>query len=149
MQREDLIHEYLVKGLRWSSWLTQLLKWLPCFLAMRPSEAHSQQISGVQQRTICRGHHAAHEHLDGASRAAAAWCPLTHTSLFPTPPHPGNYCSTLSSCKCHFENNFFALNPGIWKFLGQGLNPGFSCSNTGSFKLLCWARDQTHTSAVT
>ena len=39
----------------------------------------------------------------------------------------------------------------IWKFPGQGLNPGHShsCSNTNSFDPLPWAGNQTHASAGT
>ena len=44
---------------------------------------------------------------------------------------------------------------GIWMFPGQRVNPSrcctlhCTCSNTGSFNLLCQARDPTWTSAVT
>ena len=42
---------------------------------------------------------------------------------------------------------FFFFNGrtcSIWKFLGQGLNPSHSCSNTGSFNPPSEARDGTH-----
>ena len=50
---------------------------------------------------------------------------------------------------------FYGLGHAIWKFLGQTLNPSHSCdlnhscSNTGSFNPLCWARDPTPASSVT
>ena len=50
---------------------------------------------------------------------------------------------------------FHGYIQGMWKFLGQGLNPSCSCdlchrcSNTGSFHPLHWARDQTCTSVAT
>ena len=53
------------------------------------------------------------------------------------------------------KKKFNGCTCSIWKFLGQGLNPSCtcnlcrSCDNAGSFKPLCQARDQTHTSAVT
>ena len=37
----------------------------------------------------------------------------------------------------------------LWKFPGQGLNPGHSCSNTSSFNPLGQARDQTCATTVT
>ena len=50
---------------------------------------------------------------------------------------------------------FYSHTRGIWKFLGQGLNPSWSCdllhscSNARSFNPLHWTKDVTHTSAVT
>ena len=45
---------------------------------------------------------------------------------------------------------FNGLTRGIWKFLGQGLNPGCRCDlcNTRSFHPLHWAGDQSCASAV-
>ena len=46
---------------------------------------------------------------------------------------------------------FYGQTRGMWKFPGQGLNPGCSsdlhssCSNTGFFNPLRLARDQTRT----
>ena len=47
---------------------------------------------------------------------------------------------------CLFFNGH---NGGIWKLLGQRLNPSHSCCNTGSFNPLHQARDQTCASIVT
>ena len=54
--------------------------------------------------------------------------------------------------RTHFSILFFPFyncTLGIWKFLGQGLNPSHSCSNTRYFNPLCQAGDWTSTSAVT
>lgn len=51
--------------------------------------------------------------------------------------------------------HFYGCIYGIWKFLCQGLIPSHSCnlhhscSNTGFFNPLSWAREQTHASAAT
>ena len=53
---------------------------------------------------------------------------------------------------CHDEFFFnFMVTPMTYerKFTGQRLNPRHSYGNAGSFNPLCWAGDQTHTSART
>ena len=62
---------------------------------------------------------------------------------------------TLCIASSYFYlKKFYGHMCGIWKFLGQGLNPSrshdlcHSCDNTGSFNPLCWAGDQTRTSAA-
>ena len=50
--------------------------------------------------------------------------------------------------------SFYSHSHGIWMFLGQRLNPSHSCevyhscSNSGYFNQLGWARDWTHISIV-
>ena len=57
--------------------------------------------------------------------------------------------------KCFFKKNFFSYTWGLWKFLGQGLSLSHCChlchrcNITRSFNSLHWAKDWTHTSAVT
>ena len=48
-----------------------------------------------------------------------------------------------------FFNSFYGHTWGIWKFLGQGLNPSWRCINTGSFNPLPRVMDWTHAPAAT
>ena len=70
----------------------------------------------------------------------------------------GSYGNSIFSFMRNFDAVFFSFflsffynghTPGIWKFLGQGLNLSPSCGNSRSFNPLCWAKNQTHASAVT
>ena len=61
-------------------------------------------------------------------------------------------CTGYRRCLYIFLTIYFITAPVAYgKFLGQGLNPSCSCDlcRTVSFNLQCWARDQTHASAVT